>query len=101
MYDLTFTLKRDDHRYKLRCAKALKEIMREYDSAEVRIRRDDYHALEEMVKPCFQEFSVKDFMKLDLIKEKKVRITVEVDGIFEKEEVLAKKVWNVMDGMKY
>lgn len=90
MFDVTYTCKKENFVYKLRCALAINRIMQIYDDVELRIKRYDWDAAEELIKEKAKPFSIKDYMKLDLYKGRKILISV--NGAHINEMDLAERI---------
>ena len=90
MYEITYTCKNEGFIHKLRCAQILKGLMKAYDEVELKMKRYDYDAVEELIKEEWKPFSIRDYMKLDLQKGKKVLVSV--TGAYMNERELAERI---------
>lgn len=90
MYEITYTCKNESFIHKLRCALILNGLMRVYDDVELKMRRNDWDVAEELIKEKGQSFSIRDFMKLDLYKGRKVLVSV--TGAYMNERELAERI---------
>ena len=98
MYEITYTCNNESFVHKFRCALVLNGLMRVYQDVELQMRRYDYDARETMIKEKGQPFSVRDFMKLDLCKGKKVLVSV--SGAYMNEQELAERICIAMTYIK-
>ena len=77
MFDITLTQSRDGYFFRLKCAKAIANVMKKYNDAhvELRIQRDHWNS-KVMIKELGERFDIHSYMHLDLCKKEKMRITV-------------------------
>ena len=76
MFEITYTCRKDGYFYKRRCAKALGELLRNYNHIELKIKGCHWNCHEEMIKEKGKWFSARDFVKLDILEKEKILITV-------------------------
>lgn len=98
MYEITYTCKNEGFGHRMRCALTLNGLMRVYQDVELKMRRNDYNAIETMIKEKGQPFSIRDFMKLDLRKGEKVLVSVK--GAYMNEQELAERICIAMTRIK-
>lgn len=90
MYEITYTCRNEGTVHKLRCALILNGLMRVYEDVELTMRRYDYNAAEVLIKEKGKPFSIRDYMKLDLQKGKKVLVSI--NGAYMNERELAERI---------
>ena len=77
MLDITCTLSRDGYFFRKKCAKTIANVMKNYndEDVELRIQRNHWNS-KVLIKEKGEPFSIEDYMRLDLNKKEKMRITV-------------------------
>ena len=76
MNEINYMIKKDTIFYRWKCARMIKKIMEDYIDVELRIKRSNSNAREELIKKKGEEFSIREYMNLDLLEGEKMNLQV-------------------------